>query len=280
MEQASCPLCGEDNSTELWTKSGARSVRCSACGLVYENPRFDSAELKQFYSSKDYYISDDPDVNASGYKNYFAQCSPVLQNEYFQSLAHHNKKKGKVRYLDIGSGPGGIVQLASEAGWEATGLELSSWAVNQGIQSGLRMIEGTLHEADFPDGSFDVISMFDVLEHLPKPVEYIREIHRILAPGGMVLAETPNVEGFFAKHLYKENADLIKPRAHICLYSPSTIKRLFDFVQFSEVEITTFPWCRHYTPGYFKSLVVSRLQRGGRPTQFTFNESMRVIAWK
>jgi len=280
MESVSCPLCGEDKSTELWIKSGARSVRCSKCGLVYENPRFDSEELKKFYSSKDYYVSDDPDLSASGYKDYFAQCSPVLQREYFRLLTHFNRKQGKIRYLDIGSGPGGIVQLAGEAGWDATGLELSSWAVHQGLQSGLRMIEGTLHDADIPDQSFDVISMFDVLEHLPQPVEYMREIYRILSPGGMVFVETPNVEGLFAKHLYKEDSDLVKPRAHICLYSPNTAKRLFDSVPFSEVNTATFPWCRQYTPGYFKSLLVSRLKKVGKPTQLTFNESMRVIAWK
>lgn len=255
-------------------------MKCVKCSLVYETPRLSDDELKEFYSSETYYINKDLERDTSGYTDYFAQCSPALTKKYFEILAEQNRKVGEIRFLDIGSGPGGVVQAAKGVGWRAMGLELSSWAVAQGRKLGVDIIEGTLQDASFSNGSFDVISMFDVLEHLPYPIDYIREIYRILSPGGMVLVETPNVEGFFAKHLYKENSDLVKPRAHICLYSPNTAKRLFDSVPFSEVNTATFPWCRQYTPGYFKSLVVSRLKKVGKPTQLTFNESMRVIAWK
>jgi SAM-dependent methyltransferase len=122
--------------------------------------------------------------------------------------------------------------------------------------------------------------MFDVLEHLPSPVDYVREIFRILKPGGCILVETPNIDGFFARHVYRQKSDLVKPRAHICLYSPRTAARLFREVPFVKTDITTFPYCRHYTPGYFKSVIVSHLTRRGAATQLTYNESMRICARK
>lgn len=281
MENTPCPLCGSGDCADLWERGGARYVRCTGCSLVYENPRFTAEELKEFYSSESYYVRSGGATEAtSGYADYFAQCSPAILEDYFSLLRRIAPAAGPVRFLDVGCGPGGLVDVARRAGWEATGLELSSWSVEQGRQRGLQIVEGTLEQAAFPGGSFDVISLFDVLEHLPRPVEYVRELHRILKPGGAVLVETPNVEGFFVRRLYRERSDMVKPRAHICLYGPRTARRLFPVPPFAEVQVETFPWCRRHTPGYVKSVLLSRLIPGRPPVQLTWDESMRIVARK
>ncbi len=281
MENINCPLCGQRDPVFLWEKHGARYERCAECGLVYENPRFTPEELKAFYSDQSYFINEGAGKDASGYTNYFTQFTSALANEYFQIL--HTAAPatgGKVSLLDIGCGPGNLLSIANDRGWSATGLEISHWAVETGRKSGLTIIENSLEDARFPDASFDVISMFDVLEHLSEPKGYIAEIFRILRPGGVVVAETPNINGFFARYLYGPKADMIKPRAHICLYSPATIRRLFGLAPFAELTVKAFPYSRRITPGSIKRLLTSRLGKGADPVQFTINDSLRILARK
>jgi 2-polyprenyl-3-methyl-5-hydroxy-6-metoxy-1,4-benzoquinol methylase len=280
METIHCPLCLSSAERELWRRRDARYVECKNCGLVYENPRPTPQELKDYYSEKNYFFNQAGDRETSGYVNYFSQCDSAILEEYAEILRRYCPADQSIRYLDIGCGPGNLVQLGSQNGWEALGVEISRWAVEYGRQRGIQIIEGTLAEAKFPDESFHVISLFDVLEHLPFPGEYAKEIQRILKPRGVVVAETPNIRGIFAWNLYREKSDLVKPHAHICLYSPHSVRRLFYAAGFSKVIVRTFPYCRRYTFGYLKSLVCSRIRSSSALTQFTFNESLRIVAWK
>ncbi len=279
MELIACPLCGDKNSTPLWSKEGASYVECMNCSLVYENPRLTGEELKSFYSSETYFVNPQAD-SPSGYSDYFSQCTGTLLREYLEIVRREVRDRTPVRFLDVGCGPGGLVELAIAEGWNASGVELSSWAVEIAKKKGLPIIEGTLESARFPDDSFDAITLFDVLEHLPDPHPPIREIHRILKPGGVVIVETPNIGGFFARNFYGAQSDLVKPRAHICLYTPATARRLFTEAGFPKITITTFPYCRRYTLGYFKNLAFTLLHIGTSHTQATLNESLRIIARK
>ena len=279
MEQVSCPLCGADENAFLWSKADARYVRCRKCALVFENPRLTEEELKTFYSDKSYFIHAGGEEPVSGYVDYFAQCSPQLQEEYFR-IVEQCAGVPRGTYLDIGCGTGGVIGYARDKGWEALGQEISSWASSVGKKSGLNIIDKPLAEAELADEAFDAVSMFDVLEHLPQPKEYLREIFRILKPGGVLVVETPNIDGLFARYLYKERSELVKPRAHICLYGPRSAHRLFSTVPFHDVRIQTFPYCRRFTPGYFKGLVLSFVLPGRVPQQLTLNESLRIICRK
>jgi len=244
---------------------------------VFENPRLTESELRDFYSEESYFVNRDAGKEAPGYVDYFEQCTPAVNQEYFSILRRHAPPTVPVDLLDVGCGPGGLLHEARAQGWKATGIEISRWAAEKGKAQGLEIIEGTLHSARFTNGAFDVISMFDVLEHLPHPREYVSEIHRVLKPGGTLVIETPNIKGFFVRHLYQAASVMVKPRAHICLYAPETARRLLEGAGFSRVHITLFPWCRRITPGYMKGVVVSRI-RGEQPLQLTWNESMRIVA--
>jgi SAM-dependent methyltransferase len=246
---------------------------------VYENPRFAAEESKQLYSGESYYVQMPGKEPNSGYENYFVQCTPALQSEYFDIVQRFARVKTG-RFLDVGCGAGGVLGVAQSRGWEAFGQEISDWAVEQARKQGYEIINALLLEAQFPENHFDAVAMFDVLEHLPSPVDYIREVHRILKPGGVLVVETPNIGGFFARYLYKENSDLIKPRAHICLFTPQSARRLCGSVPFSEVRIETFPYCRQYSFEYLKGLIATRILPGRTPMQLTFNESLRILCWK
>ncbi len=279
MEKTNCPLCGKEKSKYLWSKDNADYVQCVFCNLVYENPRLTSEELKNYYSQECYFHGNNIS-NTSGYTDYFSQSNLNINVEYFSILQQHIGRKEQISYLDIGCGPGTLVKLASENNWNAIGIEISKWAVNYAKHNGINVIENNLIDSKFPDEYFDLVSMFDVLEHLPNPTSCVGEIYRILKPCGIVVTETPNVDGFFAKYFYRQKSDIVKPRAHICLYSPSTALRLFQAAGFSKIDIETFPYCRRFTSGYFKSLIVSRLKPSSPNRQLTYDESMRIVAYK
>ncbi len=278
MEFVSCPVCGEDNARPLWTKQGANYVRCNVCSLVYENPRLSEQELIAFYSKRSYFINEGKEPT-SGYENYFAQCTQDLREEYFAIVERYAPTRPG-RYCDVGCGPGGVLHVAQKKGWEVTGVEISSWAAQEARAAGLKIHEGSLLDARFPSDYFDAVSMFDVLEHLSTPLEYLREIRRILVRGGVLVIETPNVDGFFARYVYREQADLVKPRAHICLYGPKSAKALLTRAGFQAIRLTTFPYCRNITLAYLKAVVASRIRRNRTPVQLTLNDSLRIICWK
>ncbi len=279
MESVNCPVCDAIQGVDLWEKDGAKYVRCTECSLVYENPRLTQSELKEFYSRQSYFEQADPHAPTVGYQNYANQCTPQLQREYFELVERFSSKQPG-RYLDIGCGTGRVVQVATSRGWDATGQEISDWAAQQAINDGIKVVNDDLLNASFPADHFDAISMFDVLEHLPMPKPYLREIHRIMKPGGVLIIETPNSNGFFAKFLYRERSDIVKPRAHICLYGPKSIRRLLSEVKFSKVSISTFPYCRTFSYEYFKALIATRVLPDRALVQFTINESLRVVCWK
>jgi SAM-dependent methyltransferase len=231
------------------------------------------------YSDVSYFINPDTCTPTNGYENYLLQCSPALQEEYFDIVESYAQNRPG-RYLDVGCGTGGVVKVALQRSWDAVGQEISDWAATEGAKAGVTIVNATLLDAHFDADSFDAISMFDVLEHLPLPGPYMLEIHRILRPGGVLLLETPNIDGFFARYVYGDKSDLIKPRAHICLYGPRNVRRLLSAIPFSGVEIRTFPYCRKYTLAYWKGVLASRILPDRIPVQLTVNESLRVVCWK
>lgn len=279
MESVPCAVCGSRDCEPLWVKQGAKYVRCRECRLVYENPRLEAEELKEFYSTRDYFVRANPSAEVVGYEDYFLQCTPALVKEYFDIVQRFARFRTG-RFLDVGCGPGRLLKVALERGWEAVGLEISDWAADQGRSEGLNILNTTLPGANLPEESFQAVSMFDVLEHLPDPGSYLAEVYRILSRGGVLIVETPNIDGLFAHHLYRGKSDLVKPRAHICLYNPASIRKLFAATRFTDVRITTFPYSRKFTLAYLKGLIGSRVRPGRVPLQFTWNESLRVVAWK
>jgi 2-polyprenyl-3-methyl-5-hydroxy-6-metoxy-1,4-benzoquinol methylase len=98
--------------------------------------------------------------------------------------------------------------------------------------TGCPVYAGTLQKAAFPPESFDVVTLMDVIEHVPEPVELMREIYRILRPGGVVFIVTPNFASFFI-WLYGPKAYAVWPDQHVIYFQPSTMTKLLRGVGFA-----------------------------------------------
>ena len=114
-------------------------------------------------------------------------------------------------------------------------METSEFAAYYAAQhTGCPVYAGTLQKAALPPESFDVVTLMDVIEHVPEPLELIAEVYRILRPGGVLLIVTPNFGSLFVR-LYGRNAYGIWPDQHIVYFQPSTMARLLRSVGFGEV---------------------------------------------
>lgn len=133
-------------------------------------------------------------------------------------------KPGKV--LDIGCGRGFLLRAFQQAGWDVTGTEMSKSAAAYACEKlGLRVRVGELAELNFPENSFDAVIMWHVLEHFPRPYEVLRQVHRVLRPGGVFLVAVPNFGSLEARIARDKWFHLDVPR-HLTHFNGHALGRL------------------------------------------------------
>jgi 2-polyprenyl-3-methyl-5-hydroxy-6-metoxy-1,4-benzoquinol methylase len=223
LERVACPACGEDGSRPLYDKSGFAVVRCLDCGVGYVNPRPDAAWLAAYYR-----------------REYFAPTGCLSSG--VSHLRHGDMKAATAglrlaaieahlhpgRLLDLGSGGGDFVLTATRAGWKAVGLELGASAAGQAVrQLGVRMVVGQLEQAPFFNHTFDVVTMFDVLEHVASPHACLAEARRLLAPHGLLVVDTPNLNGLMPR-LMGVRHPWVRPPEHLTYFTPASLRRLLE----------------------------------------------------
>lgn len=196
VEQA-CPVC-EVPPTKLVGRRGGRAHRqgfgvvcdvwrCQGCGLVFPNPMpvpVGGADQHYGVDADDYFEQHEEGDKVESALRFLKQAEALTN--------------GKGRLLDIGAGRGELLRTAREEGWTAVGIETSStFAAHAARYSGAEIRQQTLEECNFAANSFDVVILAAVLEHLYNPDEIIKEIARILRPGGALFVDVPNEEGLY-----------------------------------------------------------------------------------
>lgn len=152
------------------------------------------------------------------------------------------KKDAYIKLLDVGCNVGIFVKLANEYGLNAIGVDIDQYAVKFGrgkFRVDLRC--QNIRETRFDQNEFDVVVLSHTLEHIPKPIKLLEEINRILKPGGILVIETPNIEGLPVK-LQKLRGELwygYNPRQHVWHFSPKTIRHVVESTKFELVELKT-----------------------------------------
>lgn len=231
MESVTCRLCGSAEASLVYTLPDyllkradvtAQLVRCLGCGLVYQNPRPALAEMAAHYPPE--------------YESYTAGSAGAswLLRQAFR-YGHVKRTRFVTRFrrtgrlLDVGCATGEFLgSMRALGGWEVTGVEVNDYAARIARETyGLDVRTGTLEQAAFPTSQFDVVTMWDVLEHLHEPLASVREIHRILKPDGLLLARVPNLASRDARLFGRFWAGLDAPR-HLFVFSPATLRRLLE----------------------------------------------------
>jgi SAM-dependent methyltransferase len=221
-EDVPCFLCGKGGghvvvrARDLNYGAGGETfslVRCPSCGLVFVNPRPARDRIGRFYPSSygPHADSDSPETGKSG-----------RVSRRFRSLGD----RAPGRYLDVGCGRGGSLLRMKSRGWQVAGFEVSEQAAGHGRAAGLDIRTGReLADARFEAGSFDIVSLFCVLPHLHDPQAVLREVARVLRPGGTLLMTMPNLRSLnFA--LFRGWWYHLEPPRHLYFFSPDTLRTL------------------------------------------------------
>lgn len=221
-----CPLCSGTRShvlrriTVAHTKAGGtyRLRRCRDCALVYLTPRLEDETLATLYG-EDFYFPEESAFSA------VADGVKALIQDARRHVVEKRSRGG--RLLDVGSGDGAFVHHMATHGWDATGLDFSPAASELAARRGLRgrYLMGSLADHDLPQGSFDAVTMWQVLEHIGEPVATLRRAHALLRPGGLLVASVPNIDGLSAALTRERWWGLDVPR-HLVHYTPSTLGRV------------------------------------------------------
>ncbi|HTF87827.1 MAG TPA: class I SAM-dependent methyltransferase [Planctomycetota bacterium] len=233
-----CPLCGSRARRELRRDGAHTLVRCEGCELCYVTPRREAALLLSEVYDASYWRS--PAARERGYSDYAGEEALYLRTfrRRFDQLAPQLPRGG--RALDVGCAAGFSMRVLEERGFEVFGIEPSAAirAVALRHFAPERIHGGTLIDAPFDPGSFDLIVMWDVLEHLPDPVEGLRKAAALLTPEGRLVLETQNIEALAARVLGSRWTHF-KHDEHLVHFSRKTLKRALESAGFELLSLTS-----------------------------------------
>lgn len=233
LEQVRCNLCGADDTAPLTQVDGFHIVRCKRCGLLYVNPRYREDVLQEIYTET--YYDHDGIVNGLeffGYDNYVAD-EENIKITFARRLKTIERHVSTGRLLDIGCATGFFLALAREKGWEVVGTEVSQFGARYGKEKlGLDVRLGTLKDLNFDAGAFDVVTLWDVIEHVTDPIAELQEIQRILCDGGLLSIITPDAGSLVARLLGRRWEEYRRVREHVYFFSRRTIAEMLRRVGF------------------------------------------------
>jgi 2-polyprenyl-3-methyl-5-hydroxy-6-metoxy-1,4-benzoquinol methylase len=226
-----CLVCGARESLPFRADGDFTIVRCGGCGLRYLDPQPAPEALERLYAHG-YYHSDDP--LARGYARYTAEAENWRAT--FRDRLRHLPPP-PARLLDVGAAVGFFVEQARAAGYEATGVEPSTWASGYAReQLGQPVETGTLEARAYPEASFDVVTLWEVIEHVPDPRAFLQEIARVLAPGGTLALSTPDAGSLAARLSGGRWLGWQKVPEHLWFFDRPALARLLAEAGFTIVE--------------------------------------------
>jgi SAM-dependent methyltransferase len=219
-----CALCGRRGAGVVRRDGPYAVVRCRGCGLVYLSPRPAPDLTAEIYSAS-YFES--KSGAAPGYASY-SRAASALESEAAAKLRVVERfQPPPARLLDHGCGTGVFLASAIARDYDAVGLDLSAYAIRTLVEErGLPAQQGTLEAGWGADASFDVVTSWDVLEHVPSPPATLQAIARVLRPGGLLVATTPDVTGIDARLLGRRWYGFTKIPEHYYYYSRRTLALL------------------------------------------------------
>lgn len=200
-----CPLCECPSFEVLFADHPSSVVRCRSCDLAYFNPQPSPGYLQAYYSSQAGYLPSAEDLMRRFKErpdDWKASADEILD----RFLKHAPAQIG-LKLLDVGAMYGFFLFFARERGLQVTGVELSEETPKFARSQGIDVRSTTLAGAAFPDASFDLVTMNNVLEHTLSPLTDLQEAFRVLKPGGLIYVAVPNFDSLVANvdNIYWKN---------------------------------------------------------------------------
>lgn len=235
LEEVPCAVCGSErydvvyesryegrdaaDLVETFRASGDqllvdRLVRCQDCSFQYVSPRLRGDLILSSYAQ-----GDDP--------LYVSQVQARMRT-FLSAIDDIERVTGhKGRLLDVGTAAGAFVAAACQRGWDAQGCEPNEWLATWGAKHfGIRVRQGDLLQQTYPDQSFDVITLWDVIEHTADPKAVLDRCHQLLRPGGVLVVNYPDIGSWIARVLGRRW--LFLTSVHLWYFDRRTIRTILS----------------------------------------------------
>jgi 2-polyprenyl-3-methyl-5-hydroxy-6-metoxy-1,4-benzoquinol methylase len=245
LEWPKCDFCGSDdyrviyeatfsdasfagNKSESFKYAAADQskgniVKCKKCDLVYQAPRDNNvARIYQGVDEDDFYVASKADR--------LATCERDLSR--MESVTGPSSGR---KLIDVGCSYGLFLDAAKARGWNTYGVELSDYQRGEAMKNHPNICGREIRDCGYAEGSFDVMTMFDVVEHLATPSAFLRDAYRIIKPGGYFVACTPNLESIQSKLFGKYWLNFA--RMHFYYFTPKTLRATLERVGFKIVKV-------------------------------------------
>lgn len=234
--RTNCPACEGESFTEEFEKLGFKYVSCKTCSTLFVNPRPSFVVLREFYSkssSTSFWVND-----------FFKPVAEVRRKKIFKPRAEYISKiidKNKLSVVgDIGAGFGLFLEELREILPDSRyiAIEPSDEMADICIEKELETKCMCLEDIDDLGGSFDILTTFELSEHLFEPVSFFKKAYSLLKPEGYLFLTTLNSKGFDIMLLWEKSKSIAPPH-HLNFFNPISIRLLLERIGFEIIEIST-----------------------------------------
>lgn len=256
-EETNCLACGSD----AWTPrleaadqcpqgAGYRFlvVQCQECGLQFTNPRPTPACIERFYQ-EDYA----PHWKGEDHRHHRRVRRAGSPRDYLPL-------EGGGRLLDFGCGGGSYLLRMQKQGWQVTGLDSSQGAIDRlRLHQGVQALVGSLPHPELEGARFDVITMWQSLEHVHQPLMVLRAANRLLTEQGQLIVAVPNIASLAFRWFRASWQGLELPR-HLTHFTPATLEDMLHRAGFSQVQVQ-----QQRRGGWFRATATLAKRQGYSP---------------
>ncbi|PTX60478.1 methyltransferase family protein [Kordia periserrulae] len=234
----------ENKSVKDYSVSGEefQLVFDAVLELYKTEPQPSLEKLGSYYESEDYISHTDAKRNL--FEKIYHWVRSYMLSKKIKLVEQHTKSDTK-KLLDIGCGTGDFLAIAKKRHWEIAGVEPDAQARKIASKKTATKIETNEYLSQIPNESFDAITMWHVLEHVPNLSEQIQTLKRLLKPNGTIFIAVPNFKSHDAKH-YKEFWAAYDVPRHLWHFSQTSIKKLFQKENMKVVKILPMKFDAYY----------------------------------
>jgi 2-polyprenyl-3-methyl-5-hydroxy-6-metoxy-1,4-benzoquinol methylase len=223
-----CPACENQKSNSVGNKNGYALEKCLGCGTLFAKLSFEnektSSEVQDLY---DHYY------DFANFK--LPKAAEISLQKIVESFTEFRQTNN---LLDIGFGEGGMLTVAEKNDWKCFGTELSPPALKYGAERGWTVSNDAFSDERFPREGFDVVTMVELIEHVPNPDFFLETAFKLLRPNGLLFLTTPNNNSLNRRWLGADWS-VISPPEHITIWSPSGMRKALSRNGFTLSKIKT-----------------------------------------
>ncbi len=229
VRRRNCPLCNADDGSVTFSNNGFDHLRCT-CGMIYVADILKAEYLNLVYDDDQYEEETHRSFRTEPRKSFIT----AIYEDGLDLVATSGVTSG--RLLDVGCSSGLFMEYAGERGFSTQGIEPSQYAVDLALSYDLDVISGYFKGSIYPAESFDLVTLWDVLEHCEDPTEIIADAFQVLAPGGLLFIQVPNAMGL-APRILKQDCNMFTGFGHINLFGPDSLRTLLKSAGYSRMNM-------------------------------------------